>query len=110
MSTVRPEVETALEAGVKQKRGSLVECPVGGTTGPAREGKLFGFVGGAEADVARVKLLLEQMCRRFEHVGPVGSGARMKLALKCFEEAARSGQGAQDQSVLPARWANSIRK
>ena len=33
-----------------------------------------------------------------------------ETALKCFEEAARSGQGAQDQSVLPARWANSIKK
>ena len=81
MSTVRPEVEIALAATVKQKGGALVECPVSGTTGPAREGKLFGFVGGANADVARVKPLLESMCRRVEHVGPVGSGARMKLAV-----------------------------
>ena len=81
MSTVRPEVEIALAARVKQKGGTLVECPVSGTTGPARDGKLFGFVGGANADVARVKPLLESMCRRVEHVGPVGSGARMKLAV-----------------------------
>jgi len=81
MSTVRPEVEIALAATVKQKGGALVECPVSGTTGPARDGKLFGFVGGANADVARVKPLLESMCRRVEHVGPVGSGARMKLAV-----------------------------
>jgi 3-hydroxyisobutyrate dehydrogenase len=203
MSTVRPEVEIVLAARVKQKGGALIECPVSGTTGPAREGKLFGFVGGADADVARVKALLESMCRRVEHVGPVGSGARMKLAvnlplfvywqalgealllcrslnleperlmsiladtsgaanaiktrggavaahlsgkdagpvsfavngvckdletmiaeakalggtlpaaetaLKCFEEAARSGLGAADQSVLPARWAKSVAK
>jgi len=81
MSTVRPEVEIALAARVTQKGGALIECPVSGTTGPAREGKLFGFVGGADADVARVKALLESMCRRVEHVGPVGSGARMKLAV-----------------------------
>ncbi len=81
MSTVRPEVEIALAARVKQKGGALVECPVSGTTGPAREGKLFGFAGGADADVTRVKPLLESMCRRVEHVGPVGSGARMKLAV-----------------------------
>ena len=203
MSTVRPEVETALEKKVKQAGAALVECPVGGTTGPAREGKLFGFVGGADADVARARPLLEQMCRRVEHCGPVGAGSRMKLAinlplfvywqalgealllcrsldidperlinifadtsgasnvikmrgasvaahlagkdpgpvsfavdlvckdlrtmiaegkalggtmpaaetaLKCFEEAARSGLGAQDQSVLPARWAKTIEK
>ncbi len=199
MSTVRPEVEVALAEKVSRKGAALVECPVGGTTGPAREGKLFGFAGGADADMARARPLLEQMCRRVEHVGPIGAGARMKLAinlplfvywqalgealllcrplgleperlmsiladtsgganvlkvrggtiaaqmtgkdsgpvnfavdlvckdlrtmiaeakalggtlpaaetaLKCFEEAARSGLGASDQTALPARWAN----
>ncbi|MGH8635191.1 MAG: NAD(P)-dependent oxidoreductase [Burkholderiales bacterium] len=81
MSTVRPEVEIALGAKVKQKSAALVECPVSGTTGPAREGKLFGFAGGADADVARARPLLDQMCRRVEHVGPVGAGSRMKLAI-----------------------------
>jgi 3-hydroxyisobutyrate dehydrogenase len=201
MSTVRPEVEIALAAQVKQKGAALVECPVGGTTGPAREGKLFGFAGGADADMARARPLLEQMCRRVEHVGPIGAGAHMKLAvnlplfvywqalgealllcrslnleperlmsiladtsgaanalktrsgavaahlagkdagpvsfavdlvckdlrtmiaeakalggtlpaaetaLKCFQEAARSGLGAADQSVLPANWAKRL--
>ena len=28
-----------------------------------------------------------------------------ETALKCFEDAARSGLGAADQSVLPSRWA-----
>ena len=198
MSTVRPEIEVALAEKVTKKGAALVECPVGGTTGPARDGKLFGFAGGAEADMARARPLLEQICRRVEHVGPAGAGARMKLAinlplyvywqalgealllcrplnldperllsiladtsgatnaiktrggavaahlagkdaggvtmavelvckdlrtmigearalggtipvaesaLKCFEEAARGGFSAKDQSVLPARWA-----
>lgn len=81
MSTVRPETEIALGARVKQRAAALVECPVSGTTGPAREGRLFGFVGGNDADVARACPLLEQICRRVEHVGPVGAGARMKLAV-----------------------------
>jgi 3-hydroxyisobutyrate dehydrogenase len=54
---------------------------VGGTIGPAKEGKLFGFVGGEAADVARAKPVLDQMCRRVEHVGPIGAGTRMKLAI-----------------------------
>jgi len=203
MSTVRPEVEAALAAKVKQNKAAMIDCPVGGTTGPAREGKLFGFVGGADVDVARARPLLDQMCRRAEHVGPVGSGARMKLAinlplfvywqalgealllcqslkieperlisiladtsgaanvlkvrgaavsahltgkdpgpvsfavdlvckdlrtmiaeakalggtlpaaetaLKCFEDAARSGLGAADQSVLPSQWVHQFKK
>ncbi len=81
MSTVRPEVERALAEKISHMGGSLVDCPVGGTVEPARAGKLFGFVGGSDADVARVKPILEQMCRRVEHVGPVGAGASMKLAI-----------------------------
>jgi 3-hydroxyisobutyrate dehydrogenase len=81
MSTVRPEVEVALAKKVAAKGAALVECPVGGTTGPAREGKLFGFAGGEDADMARARPLLEQLCRRVEHVGPAGAGARMKLAI-----------------------------
>ena len=81
MSTVRPQVEEALAAKVRVKNAALVDCPVGGTVGPAREGKLIGFAGGDAADVARAKLVLDQLCRRVEHVGPVGSGARMKLTI-----------------------------
>lgn len=81
MSTVRPEVEIALAGEVQARGGALIDCPVGGTVGPARDGKLFGFVGGTDADVARARPVLDQLCRRVEHVGPVGAGARMKLAI-----------------------------
>ena len=81
MSTVRPEAERALAGRVRSKGAALIECPVGGTVGPAREGKLFGFVGGNAEDVARAQPLLDQMCRRVEHVGPIGAGASMKLAI-----------------------------
>ena len=81
MSTVRPEVEEKLAQQVRAKSAALVDCPVGGSTAPARDGKLLGFVGGDDSDVARAKPILDQLCRRVEHVGPVGSGARMKLAI-----------------------------
>jgi len=81
MSTVRPETEKALAERVTARGAGFVECPVGGTTGPAKEGKLLGFVGGADAEVARARPVLEKLCRRLEHVGPVGAGASMKLAI-----------------------------
>jgi 3-hydroxyisobutyrate dehydrogenase len=81
MSTVRPGVSQDIQARVRRAGGAFIEMPVGGTIGPAREGKLFGFVGGDDADVARARPVLEQMCRRIEHVGPVGAGASMKLAI-----------------------------
>ena len=81
MSTVRPHVITALGEKVRARGATLVDCPVGGTVGPARQGKLLGLAGGAKDDVARVRPLLEQLCRRVDHVGPLGSGAAMKLAI-----------------------------
>ena len=81
MSTVRPEAEEKLAKDVRAKGAAIVDCPVGGTVGPALDGKLLGFVGGEAADVERAKPVLDQLCRRVEHVGPLGSGARMKLAI-----------------------------
>ena len=81
MSTVRPATERALDAKIRAKGASLVECPVGGTVGPAREGKLLGLAGGADADVKRMRPLLESLCRRVEHLGPIGAGSAGKLAI-----------------------------
>jgi len=81
MSTVRPQTEIDLAGRVRAKGAGFVECPVGGTVGPARQGKLIGLMGAEEDDAARARPILEQLCRRLEHVGPVGNGALMKLAI-----------------------------
>jgi 3-hydroxyisobutyrate dehydrogenase len=81
MSTVRPETEVALAKQVAEAGGVFVECPVGGTVGPALQGKLIGVAGGEAEAFARAKPILDQLCRRLEHVGPVGAGASMKLAI-----------------------------
>jgi 3-hydroxyisobutyrate dehydrogenase len=81
MSTIRPDTMKSNGSSALQQDASFVECPVGGSTGPAKEGKLFGLVGGSKADVARAMPILEQMCRRIEHVGELGSGSMMKLAV-----------------------------
>jgi 3-hydroxyisobutyrate dehydrogenase len=81
MSTVRPDTMQTIGAAVLQQGAAFVECPVGGSTGPAKEGKLFGLVGGTKADVTGAMPILEQMCRRIEHVGELGSGSMMKLAV-----------------------------
>jgi 3-hydroxyisobutyrate dehydrogenase len=81
MSTVRPDTMKANGASMLQQGAAFVEAPVGGSTGPAKEGKLLGLVGGSQADVARAMPILEQLCRRIEHVGELGSGSMMKLAV-----------------------------
>jgi 3-hydroxyisobutyrate dehydrogenase len=81
MSTVRPQTQLALATKVRAKDAALVECPVGGSTGPARQGKLIGLMGAEPADAARARPILEQLCRRLEHCGPIGSGSVMKLTI-----------------------------
>jgi 3-hydroxyisobutyrate dehydrogenase len=81
MSTVTPEAQAALAEKVRAKGAAFVECPVSGSVIPARAGKLLGLMGAEPADAARARPLLEQMCRRVMHAGPVGSGARLKLAV-----------------------------
>ena len=81
MSTVPPKVETDLAPKVRGKGAALVECPVGGSTAPARKGQLLGLMGAEPADAARAKPILEQLTRRLEHCGPIGAGSAMKLAI-----------------------------
>ena len=81
MSTVKPAKQQEIGAHVAAAGATYLECPVGGSVGPALEGKLLGFVGGSEAALARARPVLELLCRRVEHVGPLGAGATMKLAI-----------------------------
>src|ERR1700730_3316474 len=81
MSTVQPATPIALAEKVRSRGAAFVECPVGGTIGPAREGKLLGLMGAEPADAERAEPILQQLCRRIEHCGPVGAAATMQLAI-----------------------------
>ena len=81
MSTVSPAKPQQIGARVQAAGASFLECPVGGSVGPAKEGRLLGFVGGPAEDLARARPVLEALCRRIEHVGPLGAGATMKLTI-----------------------------
>src|SRR5262249_59419543 len=74
MSTVEPRTEVALAAQVRAKGAAFVECPVGGSTGPARQGKLIGLMGAEDADAPRAQPILQQLCRRLQHCGPIRAG------------------------------------
>jgi len=81
MSTVRPQAKKDVAEHVRAKRGAFIDCPVGGTVGPASEGRLLGLAGGEPADIERAKPVLDQLCRRVELIGPVGAAAAVKLAM-----------------------------
>ena len=79
--TTAPATARALEARVAAVAGMFLECPVGGTVGPARNGQLLGLAGGSEAAFEAARPVLERLTRRLEHLGPVGRGSAMKLAI-----------------------------
>ncbi|MGJ8570292.1 MAG: NAD(P)-dependent oxidoreductase [Hoeflea sp.] len=81
LSTLLPDQTRALAEKVTAAGAEFVDCPVGGTVGPALKGQLLGMAGGTESAFARAKPILEQLCRRVEHLGPAGTGAQMKLAV-----------------------------
>ena len=81
MSTVTPAKHKALALRAQAAQAAYLECPVGGSVGPAKDGKLIGFAGGSAQDLARASPVLNRLCRRLEHVGGHGAGAAMKLAV-----------------------------
>ena len=81
MSTLLPADTVKVSERVVEAGSDFVDCPIGGTVAPALEGQLLGMAGGSEAAFARAKPILEKLCKRVEHLGPAGSGSRMKLAV-----------------------------
>jgi 3-hydroxyisobutyrate dehydrogenase len=80
MSTVSAETHRRIASAMTLRKAGFIECPVSGSIAVAQTGALVGFAGGEASDFARAQPLLAQLCRRVEHVGPLGAGSRMKLA------------------------------
>lgn len=81
LSTLLPAETKDVAARVTAAGAEFVDCPVGGTVGPALKGQLLGMAGGTDEAFARARPVLDHLCRRVEHLGPAGTGAAMKLAV-----------------------------
>jgi len=81
MSTLLPTEADAVAQKIAAAGASFLHCPVGGTVAPALKGQLLGMAGGGAEAFGRAKPVLDQLCRRVEHLGTAGAAARMKLAI-----------------------------
>ena len=81
LSTLLPQETKDIGARVTAAGADFIDCPVGGTVAPALKGALLGMAGGTELAFERAKPILEQLCKRIELLGPIGTGAHMKLAV-----------------------------
>jgi 3-hydroxyisobutyrate dehydrogenase len=67
-------------ADIAKARGlELIDAPVTGSRIQAAGGQLSFLVGGSLAAVASVTPVLQSMSKEIVHLGPLGSGAKMKL-------------------------------
>jgi 3-hydroxyisobutyrate dehydrogenase-like beta-hydroxyacid dehydrogenase len=80
-STVRTATIGRLAAQVRAVGARLVDAPLAGPPAAARAGQLMVMAGGDPDDLAAVEPVLATYSRRIIHMGPVGSGTTMKLAL-----------------------------
>ena len=79
MSTISPEATDAVAAAAKAAGLGFVDAPIGRLASHADRGESLFMVGGADADFARVKPMLEAMGTTIHHCGPAGTGTRTKL-------------------------------
>ena len=96
MSTSTPAVGRTLAREGEPRGVAVVDAPVAGMVKGAVAGSLQVFAGGAAADIARVRPVLETMGDpdKVVHVGPHGAGYAVKLCLNLlwFMHAAASAE------------------
>jgi 3-hydroxyisobutyrate dehydrogenase len=78
-STVSPEWVAELAGLAAQHGAQFLDAPVTGSRSHAETGQLSILVGGRDATLAAATPVLRAMSKEIVHLGPVGSGAKLKL-------------------------------
>jgi 3-hydroxyisobutyrate dehydrogenase-like beta-hydroxyacid dehydrogenase len=81
MSTVSPSASRAVAESVRAVGAEMLEAPVSGSVGAARDGTLSIMVGGPEAAFATVEPLFHELGQNVTRIGENGSALLMKLAV-----------------------------
>ena len=80
MSTIGVSCMRRLGQAARGRKLAFLDAPVSGGRAGAEQGTLTVIVGGAAADVARARPVLEAMGSRIVHVGEIGAGTAVKMA------------------------------
>ncbi|HEU4912305.1 MAG TPA: NAD(P)-dependent oxidoreductase [Actinomycetes bacterium] len=86
-STVDPETIRALGEDVARAGSTLLDTPVSGSVSVVEAGQILVMAGGDPASVEKARPALEAFSRRILVLGPLGSGATMKLAVNSLVHA-----------------------
>jgi 3-hydroxyisobutyrate dehydrogenase len=111
-STASPAWIAELAGLAAQHGAELLDAPVTGSRVQAASGQLTFLVGGSEAALQAVTPVLKRMSKEIVHLGPTGSGAKMKLInnFLCGVQVASLAEGLAwiERSGLDPRQALSI--
>jgi 3-hydroxyisobutyrate dehydrogenase-like beta-hydroxyacid dehydrogenase len=80
-STVPPATIRGHEPAAREAGAGILDAPVSGSVALATTGKLTLMVGGDAADLDRARPVLDAIAATIFHLGPLGTGAAMKLAV-----------------------------
>lgn len=86
-STIAPATARLLSGEVREAGGTLLDTPVSGSVPTVEQGGLTVMAGGDADALGRVRPVFEPIATRVVHLGPVGTGATMKLALNSIVHA-----------------------
>lgn len=81
MSTVPPETLPPYAERARAAGADLLDAPVSGSVALAEAGTLTIMAGGDGAALDRARPVLDRLSQRVFHMGPLGSGHAMKLAV-----------------------------
>ena len=81
MSTVLPDTIRSVADAVRSTGSGILDAPVSGSVALAESGTLTLMVGGEAADLERARPALDSLAKTIFHLGPLGAGAGMKLAV-----------------------------
>ncbi|MBZ8134359.1 NAD(P)-dependent oxidoreductase [Afifella sp. IM 167] len=80
MSTISPTTSLAVAAALSEAGIRMMDAPVGRTPADAARGTLLVMAGGEASDFAEATPVFEAFSDKALHMGPLGSGIRMKVA------------------------------
>jgi 3-hydroxyisobutyrate dehydrogenase len=78
-STVAPETSQTIHAAARERGVSHLDTPMLGSSPQAESGEVFFMVGGDREALAAAQPMLDAVGRLTMHVGPSGTGNRIKL-------------------------------
>jgi 3-hydroxyisobutyrate dehydrogenase-like beta-hydroxyacid dehydrogenase len=81
MSTTLPDTIQAIAPSVRPTGAGILDAPVSGSVSSTLNGELTVMVGGTADDLERARPILGCLAKRIFHMGELGTGAAMKLAV-----------------------------